>query len=138
VRHSPFTGPPPAAGDPLAKIVAMADKFLKPHRAKFDLILSLVAQEFGLSPGDLNKSTQAALPARRVAVVFAAEFLNPPLHLAVLAGWLNISEGTLYRYKSGVRRARRKDSEFETRLNQLHGRIRLVLQTNTEDKSNGQ
>ena len=131
MRTPAITAPPSSLTDVFTRnadlVQAHAEELLKPMRERLKLILALVAWEFRLMPDDLNKSTEAILPARRAAVVLAAEFLNPPLDPDIVADWLGVSERTLYRFKSAVRLARKRDFDYETRLNRLHGLIREAL-----------
>ena len=101
------------------------------------VILGLVAQEHGVPVADLRLSTRAVLRAKGVAVALVAEFLNPPVDLDVLASWLNISEGSLYRYKAAVRQRAAADPAFAAHLDTLRERIRTALNLSTETPSNG-
>ena len=105
------------------------NEILAPIRARLEALLAVVAEEFNVPSKELKGgvSTFAVLPARRVAVVLAVEFLNPPLHREVLAGWCGVREATLYRFQRRVREQERNDPAFARRLEILRGRARTAI-----------
>ena len=62
------------------KLLVKLNEILAPIRARLEALLAVVAEEFNVPSKELKGgvSTFAVLPARRVAVVLAVEFLNPP------------------------------------------------------------
>jgi len=110
------------------------EELLKPLRDRLSLIFSIVAEEWNCQPADLRKTTHSLQPARRAAVAFAAEFLNPPLYNDILADWLGINAATLYVIKRGVRERRQNDAEYDARLKRVHGRILAAIETKSSDQ----
>ncbi len=118
----------------------MADEFLKPHRAKCDAVLAVVAQTHQLPSEAITRAgkTRRLMAAKREAVTLAVEFLSPPLSAETIGGWLNLSRAAIYRQLADVKARVAQDPEYSARLDHLRTRIGEALQLNTEDKSNGQ
>jgi len=114
-------------------------EFLAPLFARRDALLEVVAQEFKIPVSELTGglSTYAALPARRVAVALTIENLCPPFTREVIAGFFNISDGTLYRFAARVKQWEAADADFAWRMGALRPRVREAIKLATEDTSNG-
>ena len=117
----------------------MADEFLKPHRAKFDLVLSIVAQAHQLTPADVTRpgKTRVLMAAKRDAVALTIEILCPPFSQGSVGDWLNLSRSSLCRHLADAKARAAQAPEYAARVDALRARIRAALQLNTEDKPNG-
>jgi len=122
-----------------ARVQQQAVEFLAPLFARRDALLEVVAQEFKIPVSELTGglSTYAALPARRVAVALTIENLCPPFTREVIAGFFNISDGTLYRFAARVKQWEAAEADFAWRMGALRPRVREAIKLATEDTSNG-